>query len=241
MLGGAENAVEMMYSALATDLFKDRVPCSDPGMLFDCVSDYLPTHLHSSMYKTFYIGWQSIFAVIADFLNGTSQPLSADAIVARSAPERSADFFFRKGGRVEYAFDALTDVALQQSPSGDRDFEDTWRDQDVWIEMPVCENDLEFDLVRQMLGLSPNVRWGPYRGLTSIESSEGEDSGSDSEDSEMSVDRADTDDDDSQSRRTDESLHLNIPTAEQEEFLRLIDGYMASRPIPTNLGLDHLD
>ncbi|KAG6895477.1 hypothetical protein C0992_001071 [Termitomyces sp. T32_za158] len=231
----AEDANDTMYNPLTMGLFESRVPC-DPGMLFDCVSDYLPPHLHSSVYETFYTGWQSIFAAIADFLNSTDDPLSAGAIVARSARKRGVDFFFRKGGRVEYAFDALTDGALRQSPFGDGFFEQVWRDQDVWIEMPVCENDLGFDLVRQMLGLARNVRWGPYRSLGSYD---GEDYDSDSEDSEMSVDGEDTDDDDSRSRKTDESLPLNLPPVGSEEFRRLVEAVELLPP--TNFGLDHLD
>ncbi|KAG6877051.1 hypothetical protein C0993_010738 [Termitomyces sp. T159_Od127] len=192
------------------------------------------------MCKTFYVGWQSIFVVIADFLNKTNQPLSVDAILARSAPERGVNFFFSKGGRVEYAFDALTDGALQQSPLGDGEFEEVWKDDAVWTEMPVCENDLEFGLVRQMLGLGRNVRWGPYRSLTSTRSHSEEDYDSDSEDADMSVDEDNTDDDDSRSRKTDESLPFNLPPEGFEEFQRLVAA-VELLPIPTNFGLDRLD
>ncbi|KAG6861927.1 hypothetical protein C0995_009877 [Termitomyces sp. Mi166 len=241
---GAEEAREMMDDALAMGLFKNRVPCSNPEMLVDCVSDYLPPHLYSSMYKTFYIGWKTIFTVIADFLDRTGQPLSAHTIAARSVSERSVDFFLNKGGRVEYAFDALTDGALQQSPLGDGFFEQIWQDEEVWIKLPVCDNDLEFHLVRQMLGLTRSGRWGPYNGLMSIGSYKGEDDESDSEDEDaMSVDGEDTDEDDSQDRKTDESLHLDLPPAAREEFKRLMEDWVSSfvRPIPTNFGLDRLD
>ncbi|KAG5717938.1 Proteasome subunit alpha type-4 [Termitomyces sp. T112] len=243
---GAEEAREMMDDALAMGLFKNHVPCSDPDMLVDCVSDYLPPHLYSSIYETFYIGWQSIFTVIADFLDRTGQPLSTDTIVARSASETSAKFFFEKGGQVVYAFDALTDGALQQSPLGDGFFEQVWQDQDVWIKLPRCENDLEFNLVRQMLGLTRNVRWGPYHGMMCIGSYREKDDESDSEESDedgKSMNGENIDEDDSEGRKTDESVDLSLPPIEREEFKRLMDGWVPSfvRPVPTNFGLDRLD
>ncbi|GLB40821.1 hypothetical protein LshimejAT787_0900360 [Lyophyllum shimeji] len=144
--------------------FKRGVPHEDPTSLCDNASDYLPPHLHQSVFKTFYVGYQSVFFAIYLLLETTDLPLSKAAIAQRVAGEEGARFFFGKGGKIEYAFDAITDVAREQSPLGDSAFEESFGEDKEYASLPKCENDLEFDLVRRMIGLDPKMKWGPYDG-----------------------------------------------------------------------------
>ncbi len=72
------------------------------------------------------------------------------------------NFFFNKGGKVEYALDAITSGASDQSMIGDRDFYATFGDDEAFVALPTCTNDNEFGLVRRMVGLDPKKQWAPY-------------------------------------------------------------------------------
>ncbi|KAG6916022.1 hypothetical protein DXG01_008791 [Tephrocybe rancida] len=155
--GLAKDGMEMeMYS------FERGVP--QDGELLGGPSDYLPGELRRSIFKTFYVGYQSIFDAIYDFLERTDEPLSKAAIVARTLGSNGVSFFYSKGGQIEYAFDAITHRAMEQSPLGDSTFEETWEEEgdSDYTRLPACANDLEFSLVRQRLGLNPRSQWGPY-------------------------------------------------------------------------------
>ena len=141
--------------------FKRGVPHEDPEILI--ASSYLPRRLHLSIFKTFYRGYQAIFECIHHHLSNTDLPLILESITPFDS---AVDFYLGKGGKIEYALDALTDEAKDQSPFGDGTFDELWEDEEEvgknFTELPRCDNDLEFDLVRRMLGLDPRVQWGPY-------------------------------------------------------------------------------
>ncbi|KAG6864944.1 hypothetical protein C0991_006173 [Blastosporella zonata] len=179
--GLAEDGMEMDM-----DSFERGVPYF--GSLLQ--TDYLPPHIRrSGLFKTFYVGYQSIFDAIYNFLDRTDQPLSLPVIAARTLGARGVSFFFNKGGKIEYAFDAITHASMEQSPVGDDSFAETWDEHDSFTALPTCANDLEFSLVRQRLGLDPRGRWGPYREYDDDAMDE------DDEDDDDSMDEDDEDDD----------------------------------------------
>ncbi|KAH0589600.1 hypothetical protein H2248_005332 [Termitomyces sp. 'cryptogamus'] len=127
--------------------FQRGVPCNGVDMM-DNVMCYLPLTLQQSLFKTFYVGYQSIFDAIYNFLERTDEPLSKNVILMRTLGERGVSFFFSKGGQIKYAFDAITHSSDKQSPLGDSSFEETWENDDQFMDLPTCSNDLEFSLVR---------------------------------------------------------------------------------------------
>ncbi|KAG6908196.1 hypothetical protein DXG01_005785 [Tephrocybe rancida] len=93
-----------------------------------------------------------VFKANKFFLKEMERPLSVDAIGRLTAGKDGVDFFFDKGGRIEYAFDAIMDSALKQSYLVDGGFEQMHSSDREFTTLPTCDNDLEFDLVRRMLG-----------------------------------------------------------------------------------------
>ncbi|KAJ7454838.1 hypothetical protein FB451DRAFT_1565231 [Mycena latifolia] len=73
----------------------------------------------------------------------------------------AAHFYFKKGGRVEYALDAIIDHA-----EGSFDVEgtmlDMYQDDERFLKTFPCFNDREFDVVRKKMGFDPKQNWGPY-------------------------------------------------------------------------------
>jgi hypothetical protein len=162
---------DMMGQFMST--FRRGEPHDNPDYLFDNASDYLPHHLHPVLFKTFYKGYQTIFQGIHDCLSKTNLPLIVEALPAFLSDKYDVQFYLSKGGKYEYAVDAVISVVKEQSPLGDSTFEETWLDEDAvgkdFTGLVVCENDLEFDLVRKMAGLDPRLRWGPYNEPTQQE------------------------------------------------------------------------
>ena len=150
-----------MMNDFMSDFHRGK-PHEDPDNLFDNASDYLPRYLHPFLFKTFYKGYQVIFDGIHDYLFKTNLPLVVETLPELLSHNTDVQFFLSKGGKYEYALDAVTHVVKEQSPLGDGTFEETWEYEDEYTGLVRCENDLEFDLVRRMVGLDPRVRWGPY-------------------------------------------------------------------------------
>ncbi|KAJ6460367.1 hypothetical protein C8R47DRAFT_1161035 [Mycena vitilis] len=88
--------------------------------------------------------------VLAELSNGEIEHFEVQA----------AKFYFTKGGRVEYALDAIIDDA--EAAFGVRGtMLDMYQDNDEFLGMPSCANDREFDIVRKnMIGVR-DLR-GPY-------------------------------------------------------------------------------
>ncbi|KAJ7730843.1 ankyrin repeat family protein [Mycena maculata] len=131
----------------------------------------------------------NVFDAIYLLLSTTEDMLSAAAVLPFITTDRSSQFYFQKGGRIEYAFDSITHCAQAQSPLGDNTFSETFdEDYEAWASLPTCANDLEFKMVRSKIGLGiPGQRWGPYNDFGDdgmdvgggLDSEEGEDSDSD--------------------------------------------------------------
>ncbi|KAK0499665.1 ankyrin repeat family protein [Armillaria luteobubalina] len=158
-------------------------------LLLDVASDYLPLQLHSSLYKTFYAGYISVFGALYDLLHNSNASFSLDKANQVAWNDISTNFYFQRGGKVEYALDAIIDGALDQSWLGDREFHVMFDTDKDYMALPKCANDLEFQLVRDMLGLTADRPWGPYsrRNYDPFElyvDSEDEDEGEDGDNSE---------------------------------------------------------
>ncbi|KAF8066502.1 ankyrin repeat family protein [Lyophyllum atratum] len=162
----AGSSRDVMNEEIGYSGFKRGVAHTDPMVLSEI--DYVPSHLHQSVFKTFYVGYQSVFAIILAFLTATDLPLSKDVIQGvisqRILGAEGVTFFFNKGGKIEHALDSITDQAREQSPLGDSSFEEFHADAEDYVPLPTCNNDLEFALVRRMLGLDPELRRGRYYG-----------------------------------------------------------------------------
>ncbi|KAF7289314.1 Ankyrin repeat family protein [Mycena indigotica] len=158
----------MCQAGYAKDVMPDQYRSfkrGQPADLDDCLlmySEYIPRRFQSDFFLSFYKGYCELFSIVYDLLESTPEILSAAAVGARFL--FNSGFYFQKGGRVEFVFDAITDAAYQQSALGDGEHENTFEDNESWTGLPTCANDLEFRLVRSMLGLNPREEWGPYNG-----------------------------------------------------------------------------
>ncbi|KAF9245245.1 hypothetical protein BU15DRAFT_41028 [Melanogaster broomeanus] len=144
--------------------------------------DYIPRHLFPNLYKTFFKGYVTVFQAVSAVL-GRSGPQRGNAnnYLSTCIPTpmavlttQAVNFYLQKGGRVEYALDAITHRSKDMSPLGDGEFDSIWDEVSadpeddeggvgqLWRSLPRCDNDLEFDLVRRKLGLNPDATWGPY-------------------------------------------------------------------------------
>ncbi|KAG6908198.1 hypothetical protein DXG01_005787 [Tephrocybe rancida] len=122
-------------------------------LLNGCISSsFCPSPLDSRYHEQFK-GYHSVFVTISLFLRETVAPLSKGIIVSLTAGKDGVDIFFEKGGKVEHALEVIIDNALQQSSLIDDKFEDMARDTPDATKLLTCDNDLEFELVRRMVGL----------------------------------------------------------------------------------------
>ncbi|KAF8181840.1 hypothetical protein BJ912DRAFT_979312, partial [Pholiota molesta] len=85
-----------------------------------------------------------------DSANGmpTPAPVLAQGL---GGDARNVNFYINKGGRVEYALDAIIHAAKEQSVLGDGSFDKLWDNPDDtrdggMVNMPKCANDLAFSL-----------------------------------------------------------------------------------------------
>lgn len=158
-------------------------------ILLDNQRSFLPLPLHCN-FKTFYSGYRHLFLIVAHLFKGgvpTIDYVNEELVRMRryesTTPiqyidSRAVEFYTNKGGRAEYVLDCITSSAMENSAdAGDGEFERTMDEGTSdgtpdsvvdtyiqrWQELPRCDNDREYDLVRRMLGMDPMRRWGPYR------------------------------------------------------------------------------
>ncbi|EMD30885.1 hypothetical protein CERSUDRAFT_100894 [Gelatoporia subvermispora B] len=155
--------------------FVSRRPL-DPKLCGWCSAvDYIPAHVWPGLYKSFYQAYRLVVIAVAHVLGKPGDRCLPLPRVVPSAllsgevkhyadhwSQDRAQFFFDKGGRVEYALNYITDVALDQSPLGDGWSDEIREDDEEWNALPKCTNDLAFVMARQQLGLDPSQKWGPY-------------------------------------------------------------------------------
>ncbi len=171
---------------------------------------YIPMDLHPKMTPAFHHGYilvlEAIFHIILKdptesdttsvipTISTVTQRLQ-ETQEAASHPDQSSDeetktntaiesqciqIYLDSGGKVDYALDALTDLAFEKSPAGTLYHqEELLRQEDAEFEkevaaLPRCENDSDFGLVREKLGISRD-RIGPHwYFLTDSEGEDGE-------------------------------------------------------------------
>ncbi|KAK7057699.1 ankyrin repeat family protein [Favolaschia claudopus] len=134
-----------------------------PSDMMDGPSDFIPPALHPSFYLSFYKGLCGVMRAIANHLESTTRVLSVEGVLAFVKPNEHSQYFFKRGGRIEHAFDSITNNAEDQSELGDDTFWEYFGEDEAWLSLPTCANDLEFELVRKMIGLDARQQWGPYR------------------------------------------------------------------------------
>ncbi|KAJ7503111.1 ankyrin repeat family protein [Mycena galericulata] len=141
---------------------------SHPTDMMDSPSRFIPPALYPNFYLSFYRGYCNVLDGIFLLLSSESSVLSAEGVLHFIPMDMYSQFYFQKGGRIEYAFDSITNCAEEQSPLGDDTFSETFGDDEDWVALPTCANDLEFKLVRRMIGLDIPLgmpggqQWGPY-------------------------------------------------------------------------------
>lgn len=128
--------------------------------------DYIPPELWNDIDKTFVEAFRVVIGAVANAVQDpTATPTAARIRALSTSPD--AQVYFRKGGRVEYALDLVLGFTKEQSPLGDGEW-DEFVTEDVaeggrqeWVDLPICANDLNFDLARAQIGLPKTLR-GPY-------------------------------------------------------------------------------
>jgi len=157
-------------------VFKPHQPLSSSDFPHPAL-DYIPPAIRREIYKTFFVGFYTIFLAIYHILEAPGQgripTLQAVLAEALALDARAVRFYLNKGGKVEYVLDATIDSAREQSSLGDGTFEETFdhdesegEDGDEeglgYAKLVKCSNDLEFGIVRRNVGLGARVVWGPY-------------------------------------------------------------------------------
>jgi hypothetical protein len=81
------------------------------------------------MFKTFYKGCRAVFNVIYILAKDGTRTLTVSNINAIVGGASGVIFYLNKGGKYEYALDAVVDVAREQSCLGGGEFELLYEDE----------------------------------------------------------------------------------------------------------------
>ncbi|KAF9027051.1 hypothetical protein BDZ89DRAFT_1113615 [Hymenopellis radicata] len=176
-------------------VFKKRQVLDSSDIIHLYSGEFIPPSLYPNLSLSFYRGFTAVFRAAYEILEDVF-PFTAETVLshARYAYYSETINFFRKGGMVEYALDAITSNAKDQSMVGDREFYATFADDDEFVALPTCANDNEFELVRRMVGLDSEKKWAPYRRYRQPDEDDSDDM-DDDDDSEEDGDDMDDDDD----------------------------------------------
>lgn len=171
-----------------------------PKEEFDLALDFIPPEMWLHVYKTFYLGYHAVFKAISRVVHRQSSPIRlpipTTSVVLTELVDtvrngtshyfdaQAVDFFLNKGGKVDWALDCVVHAMEEQEEDGS--FSEMWDDpeygSDEWRTLPHCANDLEFRLVREMIGLSKGKVWGPYYQSTGDDGMDDEDDYGDMDD-----------------------------------------------------------
>ncbi|PCH42308.1 hypothetical protein WOLCODRAFT_143973 [Wolfiporia cocos MD-104 SS10] len=150
---------------------------------------YVPEALYLNIFKTFQVGYRFVFGAISQVLTELAKNPPRDLSTANfhglimtklrgGSPwvyygdysyfdQRSVDFFFSKGGQIQFALDCIIDSLpdelemWQAVPAiGLLGFEAEIEAE--YAQFPQCANNQEIRLMRQNMGLTPGKQWGPY-------------------------------------------------------------------------------
>ncbi|THH28406.1 hypothetical protein EUX98_g5788 [Antrodiella citrinella] len=158
---------ELIHDMVPDFISENKLAPMDPMTIASSVGlDYVPPRLWTKINSLFAY---SYMAVVRGFQQAcrdlTTTPTPA---VVRALAGPDAHYYFQKDGRVEYALDYIEHFANDQSPLGDNEW-DSLQDEQAeegdeealaYSQMPDCANDLNFELVRQQMGLPKKM--GPY-------------------------------------------------------------------------------
>ncbi|DBA89842.1 TPA: hypothetical protein ACH3X2_004706 [Trebouxia sp. C0005] len=165
--------------AMVDDSIDDCIPewpcdltnnlCMENLWLFE----YVPLPLRERVSKSFAIGWHATLDIIAKLLEAKLLPMATAVKATAKLPSlrptaqcchpKAARFFLQKGGRVEYALDAILShsrVEHEVVGNGDMCENDEFLKRNAAL--PFCENDTDYNMVKRLLcndGLEPS---GPY-------------------------------------------------------------------------------
>ena len=134
-------------------LFRGGEPLDD---LLPPQFDSIPERVRANMTKTFYFGFINLFKALNIVLREANKAPSISDVQALAYRDTNAAFYFGKGGKVEYAIDALVNSTEEASSLIDGTFEELYEDEnetdDSFRRLPKCANDLEFGLVKRKMG-----------------------------------------------------------------------------------------
>ncbi|KAJ6460373.1 hypothetical protein C8R47DRAFT_933520, partial [Mycena vitilis] len=123
-----------------------KVPLDAESIEFNPILPYIPLQLWPQMYQTFILGYGIVMKTIAELLSRFILPTESTVLAELGNGRieyfdvQAAKFYFGKGGRVEYALDAIIDLAEEDElPPNDA----------VFLRMPCCANDRELGIVRK--------------------------------------------------------------------------------------------
>ncbi|TCD68464.1 hypothetical protein EIP91_010750 [Steccherinum ochraceum] len=151
-----------------------RWGCTKQGVIMSTSSingsiglDFVPPHLWPKIDRTFAEGFRAVLADIIVACRTEDVVPILDRIRALAATDPEAAPYLRKSGRVEYALDFVLTWAREQSVLIDGMFDENMQEDtgdrisQKWHALPICANDLNFELVRAQIGLGRN-QIGPY-------------------------------------------------------------------------------
>ncbi|TRM60524.1 hypothetical protein BD626DRAFT_504273 [Schizophyllum amplum] len=128
-------------------------------------TDYIPVYFRQNMYQSFYKGFISLSRALSRVIERDVIP-TLQGIISEAGNsgqwygDREVQHYVGKGGRVEYPVDYVVDAARKHM--ADEAMLEELEKSEAWRALPVCVNDMQFDLVRRRMGLSASQRWGPY-------------------------------------------------------------------------------
>ncbi|VDB87279.1 unnamed protein product [Peniophora sp. CBMAI 1063] len=126
--------------------------------------EYIPQSIRAQgVHATFLKGYGAVLRAIASVTKRnqipTVQLVSSHALDGKHDhfAARAVEFFFQKGGRVEHALNGVLHEASELGPGGDGSFLDIDEFADELADLPDCENDEDYPLLRANLGLPSHL------------------------------------------------------------------------------------
>ncbi|KAG6888582.1 hypothetical protein C0995_007264 [Termitomyces sp. Mi166 len=144
-------------SDLMTDVHTSEFPKTGAHPSPNDLYPDVPFELHPRLTLEFWMGFTIVFEMIGILLGGTDLPLTEAAVLKLARRRAVVDYFLTNGGKVLHALDATMDTVWEQSARCDGIFEEINANDDEYNALPTCENDLNFELVRNKLGLPHDV------------------------------------------------------------------------------------
>ena len=127
--------------------------------------DYIPPASRDDITPAFWEAYRCMIRSIYTICGNANQIPYPRVILGTANGMINLLPYIEKGAKADHALDCVMAFAKDQSPLGDSEFDNVMADvnmrpDDVWENLPRCDNDLEFALVRKQLRLTDNM--GPY-------------------------------------------------------------------------------